>query len=198
MPEYKVTRVSQQPPRQWQGPHGIVYYILVQVEGHPKPLSVGKKSPDALKVGDTIYGDIQPDPEHGEDKFKAAPMGQGGFQQATTGGVSTAKPAYQPKDEAAIKAMWAIGQAVSLLRVEGGKVPANQAIELWADTFFEMVNRVKNGERPDTAPRTVVPEPITTTDEDLMSLAESVMGPVTTDNIPMPEDWWWYTKDSKP
>jgi hypothetical protein len=68
---YKITQVSSQPPRAWDGPKGTVWYIKVRLEGHPKAVSIGKLAPDALKVGDTVYGTITEDPMHDEDKFKA-------------------------------------------------------------------------------------------------------------------------------
>lgn len=71
MAEYKITQVSSRPPREWAGPKGTVYYIKVKLDGHAKPVSIGKKAPDALKVGDTVYGTITEDPMHDEDKFKA-------------------------------------------------------------------------------------------------------------------------------
>lgn len=69
--EYKITKVSADKPREWPNPHGgTVYYIKVMLEGHDKPVSVGKKAPDALKPGFTVYGTIEPS-DLPEDKFKA-------------------------------------------------------------------------------------------------------------------------------
>jgi hypothetical protein len=65
---------------------------------------------------------------------------------------SAQKPAtqgYKGKDEDAIKAMWAIGQAVQLelvtpkINPNGGPEASN--IEVWADKLFAMVDRVKQG-----------------------------------------------------
>lgn len=70
---YKITQVSSQPPREWAGPKGTVYYIKLKLEGHPKPVSIGKRSPDALHVGDVVYGTITADYNHEEDKFKSEP-----------------------------------------------------------------------------------------------------------------------------
>lgn len=57
------------PPREWNGPKGKVYYITVGLEGHSKPVTIGKKTPDALKVGDTVYGEIEPT-DYTTDKWK--------------------------------------------------------------------------------------------------------------------------------
>lgn len=86
--QYQVRVLSEDPPKEWKSPAGnVVYYIEVMVEGHDKPISVGKKSPDALKVGDTIWGDIIPT-EFPVDKFKPSAPPQG---------VSASKPVGDSK-----------------------------------------------------------------------------------------------------
>ena len=70
MSEYKVTKVSEQEPKKYDGQYGRTYYIKVMLEGHTKPVEIGKKSPDAIKAGDTVYGTITPT-EYQTDKFKA-------------------------------------------------------------------------------------------------------------------------------
>lgn len=71
MSEYKITEISPEEPKLWKGPNGDLYYIDVMVEGRDKPVSVGKKSPDALKVGDVIEGEIE-ETDRQTDKFKHA------------------------------------------------------------------------------------------------------------------------------
>lgn len=93
--EYKITRVSTQEPREWKGPKGTTYYINVMLEGHPKAVSIGKKRPDALKVGDTVYGEIT-ETQYDTDKFTASQNPSGGGyskkpQDNTTMYVSYAK-----------------------------------------------------------------------------------------------------------
>lgn len=130
--EYKITKVSAQPPKEWEGSHGKVYYIKVMLEGHDKPVSIGKKSPDALKTGDTVFGTIVPT-DYEEDKFKAESKQFGG------GG------GREPKDEKAIQAMWAIGQAVSAIGLVGEKDTALYTGEVsdLAVQLFGMVDFVK-------------------------------------------------------
>lgn len=73
--EYTITKISEDEPREWKGEFGTVYYIKVKLEGHNKPVTIGKKSPDALKVGDKVFGDIKPT-EYPEDGFKSVnPVG---------------------------------------------------------------------------------------------------------------------------
>lgn len=62
-------------------------------------------------------------------------------QGATTKAQPTAqRKSYTPRDDAAIKAQWAIGQAVAMCG--HGKIEPDD-IEPQAMTFFDMVNRVK-------------------------------------------------------
>lgn len=69
--EFEITKVSEDEPRKWDGPNGVVYYIKVMLDGHNKPVTIGKKSKDALKVGDKVFGDIKTS-DYPEDGFKAA------------------------------------------------------------------------------------------------------------------------------
>lgn len=70
--EYTVTKLMNDIPKLWKGPHGDVYYHSVTVAEHDKPLSVGKKEANSVKVGDTIWGDII-ETDYLEDKFKPSP-----------------------------------------------------------------------------------------------------------------------------
>lgn len=72
MSEYTIKSLVNSEPREWKGPHGVVYYIEVELEGHDKIVSIGKKAPDALKQGDTVYGDII-ETDYIADKFKPSP-----------------------------------------------------------------------------------------------------------------------------
>lgn len=132
MSEYKIVQVSEQPPREYYNEkfNSTTYYIKVKLEGHDRPVSIGKRSPDALKAGDTVYGNIVPsDPSKFEtDNFKAERPQEG------SGGRN-----YQPRDDMAIRAQWAIGQSVGmqgLVKIEN--------IEAMAKELFAMVDRVKN------------------------------------------------------
>lgn len=152
--EYTITQVSAQEPRKWPGPKGDVFYIKVKLEGHDRPVSIGKRAPDALHVGDTVYGTIVSDYSHDEDKFK--PEQKPHYAGAST--PTTGKPAYTPRDDLAIRAQWAIGQANSVI-----ENPAKNAekVEDYAVKMFAMVDRVKEG---GIAP---VPDTQTEIDEDV-------------------------------
>ena len=70
MSSYKVTKVSDQEPKKYEGQYGTTYYIKVMLDGHSKPVEIGKKTPDAIKVGDEVFGEII-STEYQTDKFKA-------------------------------------------------------------------------------------------------------------------------------
>lgn len=140
MAEYKVTKVSEQKPREWEGPHGTVYYIKVMLEGHNRPVSIGKKSANALKAGDTVYGTITPDPNFEEDKFKPdqKPNSPGG------GFGGGARKEYVDHHED-IKAEWAIGLALNAIADKNDL----EAVESLARDLHGMVERVKDGRGAD-------------------------------------------------
>jgi|GEM_PF-5552819 len=70
MSSYKIAKVSEQEPKKYEGQYGTTYYIKVMLEGHAKPVEIGKKTPDALKVGDELWGEVIPT-QYQTDKFKA-------------------------------------------------------------------------------------------------------------------------------
>lgn len=84
MSEYKISKVSDQEPKKYDGQYGTTYYIKVMLDGHAKPVEIGKKSPDALKAGDTVYGSITAT-EYQTDKFKGEqkPFEQGSFNKGS-------------------------------------------------------------------------------------------------------------------
>lgn len=135
---YKITRVSSQPPREHysQKYNSTTYYIKVMLEGHDRPVSIGKRAPDALKVGDTVYGTILPT-AYDADNFK----------------LEGNKPFAPPKDTNEIKAEWAIGQAVTLYMPQktAENRPDFEEIELYAKEVYRMVDRVK-ASQPSPAP----------------------------------------------
>lgn len=87
--EYKIKSIFPDDPKKWKGPHGTIYYREVLVEGHDKPLSVGKKDPNALKEGDTIFGDII-ESDYISDKFKPSSP-----PESVDNSETAQKPAYK-------------------------------------------------------------------------------------------------------
>lgn len=138
MASYKITRVSEQPPRTWDNPKGgTIYYIKVAVEGWDKPIEVGKKTPDALKVGEVLEGTITPT-EYPNDKFKADPP-QNNFQR---GG---APRGTTPEDKESIARSVALKAAVDLAANLKLKDVASDDVLIEANKFLAWL---KN-EQPD-------------------------------------------------
>lgn len=77
---------------------------------------------------------------------RSAPQEGNGWSGGSQGGQASqsgTKSGYVPKDEAAIKAMWAIREAVNWI----GSTESNpEVIEALAQELFAMVDRVKTGE----------------------------------------------------
>lgn len=138
--EYTITRVSQGPPREYTGDYGTTYYVKCMLQGHERPVEIGKKEKNSLKVGDTVFGDIIPsvlnemgEPKFPTDSFKPSKKPFSGDYKG------------KPKDEAAIKAMWAIGQSVTFhTSVTSDTTASVTDIESTAKSFYAMVDRVKN------------------------------------------------------
>lgn len=132
MADYRITKVSNQEPRTYDGPNGTVYYIKVLLDGHDKPVSIGKRSPDALKEGDVVTGEITAT-QYETDKFTAQkPFTAGGTKAFTA----------DPNKQAEIKAEWAIGQAMQWA-IKSDKLVADE-IEANAKMLYAMVDRVKD------------------------------------------------------
>lgn len=167
MAEYRITRVSQDVPREWGQGDKKTYYIKVMLDGHSKPVSIGKNSPTALKVGDTVTGRIV-ETQYAEDKWEHE-------RKAFTGGGFKADPDKQ----AQIKAQWAIGQAKDWVLHTTQEVAD---IEPQAKQFFAMVDRVKNG----TTTGTTAPELQTTatTKKPDVVVTDIPDDPINLDDIP--------------
>lgn len=140
MPTYKIVRVSTEPAREHYSEqyNTRTFYIKVMLEGHEKPVSIGKKTHDALKAGDTVNGTILPT-EHPADNFKAE------FNKAREDTASA--QGQNTQDD--IRAQWAIKQAVLLFT--SGKDEKIDGIEKNAKDFFSMVERVKSPMTPPVA-----------------------------------------------
>lgn len=167
MAEYRITRVSQDVPREWGQGDKKTYYIKVMLDGHSKPVSIGKNSPTALKVGDTVTGRIV-ETQYAEDKWEHE-------RKAFTGGGFKADPDKQ----AQIKAQWAISQAKDWVLHTTQEV---EDIEPGAKQFFAMVDRVKNG----TTTGTTAPELQTTatTKKPDVVVTDIPDDPINLDDIP--------------
>jgi len=162
----------------WQSPDGqrSINEVLMDCQG--KLFKANTFSNDIATVG--WSGDVESyekDGRNGSQTFvKQAPKegGWSGGQASMAGQTSGSRSSYVPKDEAAIKAMWAIGQSVNALSDKSDL----QLIEDYAKELFAMVDRVKTGEdTPDPADATTGNDEIADADKPLdLSLMDEVLG----------------------
>lgn len=120
------------------------FWCTAVFEGVGEPLKWVVRDPTKIVVGDEYFGEIRdwtsaagkvwprfyreekPEQNHGQSQ----------------GGGQTAKKEWQPRDDNAIRAQWAIGQAVSTH--DWAKGTTNYGfIEERAKEFYTMVDRVK-------------------------------------------------------
>lgn len=123
--------------RTFDSKYGSMVSYQVKFVGNDNAVEVTRKSSSpAPKAGDALEGTIDVSGEYGP-KFKAE------YANKSFGGAGS-KPAYIPKDEKAIQAMWSIGQAVVLHNATntGTKVEI-ETIEALAIELFGMVDSVK-------------------------------------------------------
>lgn len=160
---YKVIKVSEQEPKKYEGQYGTTYYIKVMLEGHTKPVEIGKKTPDAIKVGDELYGEVIPT-EYQTDKFKAE-------KKPFTPGVKQEDPAKQDSiiRQSSMKA------AIDL--VVSGKIELSN-LYVQAD---EIVAWVK-GERTEK-PKLIKPEALKTPQEKAEEMLDADLEDINLDDI---------------
>lgn len=144
MAENYTIKAVKKDPKEWESKYGPMKTWLIQVEGNGEPVQLNKKAESpAPEVGEPLYGTIT-ETEYGQ-KFKSErlPYTGGG------GGKS-----YQPRDDEAIKAQWAIGQAVQLYVTQRDEINATlkdtgqmmsdmEYVEGQAKELFAMIDRVK-------------------------------------------------------
>lgn len=144
--EYTITSVSANAPEAWESAHGTMHKYKVKLSGVQEIVFVNKKPGNTPEVGQKLYGDVTTN-KYGT-QFKAASKPE--FAQKG----DNFKRVNQ-KDEQAIKAMWAIGQAVA--KVDMNIDPKNDSgvqsgivtVESLARELFDMVERVKAGTTAD-------------------------------------------------
>ena len=160
---YKVIKVSEQEPKKYEGQYGTTYYIKVMLEGHTKPVEIGKKTPDAIKVGDELYGEVIPT-EYQADKFKAErkPFSSGQKQE-------------DPAKQDSIIRQSSMKAAIDL--VVSGKIELSN-LYVQAD---EIVAWVK-GERTEK-PKLIKPEALKTPQEKAEELLDADLEDINLDDI---------------
>jgi hypothetical protein len=127
--QYKIQQISEvKAPRSWKTRNGQGYTAYkVMLEGVDSPVEISIADDKAVVVGAAVDGELK-NGEFGKSLVEWRPR-KGGFQA---------------RDDDAIKAQWAIGQAVSLF-IHGVDDKFTD-IEKNAKDFFQMVDRVKQKE----------------------------------------------------
>lgn len=140
--EYTIKAVSSAPPREWSGKFGLNKSYRVRFAGSDMTVELAKlASSPPPQVGEIVFGTIESN-EYGL-KFKTASKVGGGF-----GGQN--RPL---RDDSAIQAQWAIGQAMSWFggdpasRLDKDDTPPFDKVEALANDLFAMIDRVK-GSKP--------------------------------------------------
>lgn len=138
--QYKINKVSVNGPVAWQSSYGPLLTYKVIFEGSTDVISINKKvdSP-APKAGDVLNGTIE------ENKFgKKFTVDSQQFPQANAAGGQSTASSYQPRDDNAIKAQFAIKASIQFATLSN--LPSSvEDIEVYAKAFYNMVDRVKNG-----------------------------------------------------
>lgn len=132
MKYYTILKVSEQPPKTWEGSFGPMETYKVMLEGVDEPVEINRKPGNVPKVAESIYGEVN-STEYGY-KFKPEkkPFGKSNYQP-------------RPDHHEEIKAQWAIGQAVTIYNATNDDQlgPHMNVIEKHAKELFAMVDRVK-------------------------------------------------------
>jgi hypothetical protein len=175
MADFKIVRIGSQPPRTWSfkdkktGVDVQMETYKVMLEGEEESVDVNRKPGNAPEVGNILSGTLETT-DFGK-KFKPAP--KAGFANFT------------PKDQEAIRAQWAIGQAVSLEKKADGTYEL-KTIELTAGNLFAMVERVKNGGITAEKPRTE--DTVSKTGYDKAKEARDNLSQTFNNGEPLPDD----------
>jgi hypothetical protein len=187
--EYEVIQVSSGRPEEWADPkhpeRGTTYYIKVMLKGHNKPVQVGKKKPDALKPGYTIYGNIIEQYDFDIDKFKAELKPDQPQSFSAHASTSDVKPKghYQPKDLDSIYRCNALNNAVAYTTAVGG---TTSGVLQTADTFFNWLSSGSPGKvspNPPPTKESEKPQTAATPSSDIV-VDYDTNEPINIDNIP--------------
>lgn len=182
MPKLHVKTISSE--QVWKSPDGArkIWELKLQYEDRV----VKAQTFSETIAGEGWEGEVETY-ERGQNTFVKQPPKEDGYTPSQTGsrpsstGAGSSKGNYQPKDEKAIKAMWAIGQAkdialkVSPVDQKQPMVEFVSLVETYAQELFLMVDRVKVTEESPEPAVTETKEPsdaVPVTDEQLDNIGE--------------------------
>lgn len=187
MPKVQVTTKNSRSV--WKSPDGQREIFEVEFDFQGKSLKAKTYSKSIPVAG--WSGEVEVEERQGrnglETFVKQPPKeGYGGTQYGGTPTGTPASRSYQPKDEAAIKAMWSIGQSITAHTISPDlDVNDFGTIESYAKELFAMVDRVKVGPEAPAAP--VQDVVITDIGDEPITMAEldNIFGP--TEEVPWPK-----------
>lgn len=138
MQDYKVLQFKK---GDFQDNHGN-YWCDMALEGVSEPVRIVVKDPSKYADGMELYGEVKEQTSKAGKTYLRFFRGQKEQQ-------SFIKKEWQPRDDSAIRAQWAIGQSVVLYNAnnEDSLGPHMNVIEAQAKELYAMVDRVK-GETP--------------------------------------------------
>jgi hypothetical protein len=128
----------------WQKGDRTIYEVELEYQGNPfKAKSYSDRVAAIGFTGDVEVYDKQG--QRGSEQFvRQAPKENAA--PASSGTSTAARPAYQPKDEKAIQAMWAISQAIALSTATVKENATLEHVYNNAAELFSMVDAVKNSD----------------------------------------------------
>lgn len=155
--EVKTITIKEVDGRPWHKPESTQEWFTVVIEEYPsepiKFIQDTSKDAPAPEVGKayegmTYTGDKGIKFYASGGKFTKRSDHKPQYSKPSTG--FTPKKEYQPRDDCAIQAQWAIGQAVKACTEQG--IFEEDAIEDLAKKFFAMIDRIKVGNKTDNEP----------------------------------------------
>ncbi len=143
----------------WQSPDLArqIFEVMLDVNGQPMKASTFSEIIAEVGWGGQLESYEKEGKKGAQTFVRQAPKEDGGHSGATQG-VAPARSSYQPKDEAAIKAMFAIKTAVMWLTDSTPDPNDVGVIEPLAKDIFAMVDRVKASENAPQVPAEPAPE----------------------------------------
>lgn len=136
-----------------------VWCEILFEEKSNEPMRIVVKDPSSYHVGQKLFGHVELKTSQAGKPYNRfyrdkrpdfEPQGHIGVGTGQPIGAFVPKKEWQPRDDKAIQAQWAIGQAVSMFNAESLKAEQSQTaiatIEVWAKRFFAMIDRVKAGQ----------------------------------------------------
>lgn len=181
MPQYTVKSVT--PREQYTSQYGTFQVYALELQGYNGYVQLSQKADKAApNPGEVLNGDITRD-SRGNPKFKKEYSPAGGSAQGS-GRSYGERSAYQPKDEAAIKAMWAIGQAIALTNPHAKASDPIARLESVAKELFDMVDRVKTDPMENVSSDGTAELPPVEVYDKVITTEEFDRGQINIDDIP--------------